>query len=73
LSGILKESKEILCSRGIIVAVQVGAVKIVKIYLAAEEALRKKERQGETQEPSKLMFFFFEFQSPLNANKLFCF
>ncbi len=42
-------------SRGIIVAVQVGAVKI---YVAAEEAFRKKERQGETQEPSKLMFFW---------------
>jgi hypothetical protein len=36
-------------SRGIIVAVQVGAVKI---YVAGVEALRKKERQGETQEPS---------------------
>jgi hypothetical protein len=36
-------------SRGIIVAVQVGAVKI---YVAVVEALRKKERQGETQEPS---------------------
>jgi hypothetical protein len=33
--------------RGIIVAVQVGAVKI---YVAAVEALRKIERQGETQE-----------------------
>ncbi len=34
-------------SRGIIVPVQVGAVKI---YVAAmEEVLRKKERQGETQ------------------------
>jgi hypothetical protein len=33
--------------------VQVGAVKI---YVAAVEA-RKKERQGETQEPSKLMVF----------------
>jgi hypothetical protein len=42
------------CSRGIIVAVQVGAAKI---YVAAVEALRKKERQGETQEPSKLMVF----------------
>ncbi len=37
-------------SREIIVAVQVGAVKI---YVAAVEALAKKERQGETQEPSK--------------------
>jgi hypothetical protein len=55
--------------RGIIVAVQVGGVKI---YVAAEDALSKKERQGETQEPSKLMFFF-EFQSPLNANKLLLF
>jgi hypothetical protein len=34
-------------SRGIIVAVQVGAVKI---YVAAVEALRKKEKQCETQE-----------------------
>jgi type IV secretory pathway VirB10-like protein len=41
-------------SRGIIVAVQVGAVKI---YVAAMEALRKKERQGETQKPSNLMVF----------------
>jgi len=41
-------------SIGIIVPVQVGAVKI---YLARVEALRKKERQGETQEPSKLMVF----------------
>jgi hypothetical protein len=31
-------------SKGIIVAVQVGAVKI---YVAAVEALRTKERQGE--------------------------
>jgi hypothetical protein len=29
----------------------------VKIYVAAVEALRKKERQGETEEPSKLMVF----------------
>jgi hypothetical protein len=29
----------------------------VKIYVAAVEALRKKERQGETQEPSKSMVF----------------
>jgi len=41
-------------SRGIVVAGQVGAVKI---YVAAVEPLRKKERQGETQEPSKLMVF----------------
>jgi hypothetical protein len=41
-------------SREIIVAVHVGAVKI---YVASVEALRKKERQGETQEPSKLMVF----------------
>jgi hypothetical protein len=34
----------------IIVVVQVGAVKI---YVAAVEALRKKERQGETQETIK--------------------
>jgi hypothetical protein len=40
----------------------------VKIYLAAVEALRKKERQGETQEPR----LFFEVRSPLNASVLFC-
>jgi hypothetical protein len=51
-------------SRGIIVALQVGAVKI---YVAAVEALRKKERQGETQETIKMSF-----TSPLNANVLFC-
>jgi hypothetical protein len=28
----------------------------VKIYVAAVEALREKERQGETQEPSKLIY-----------------
>jgi hypothetical protein len=40
-------------SRGIIVVVQVGAVKIY--VAAAVEALRKKERQGETQETLKLL------------------
>ncbi len=40
-------------SRGIIVAVQVGAVKI---YVAEVEALRKKERQGKTQETIKNWF-----------------
>jgi hypothetical protein len=38
---------------GIIVVVQVGAVKI---YVAAVEVLRKKERQGETQETIKFFF-----------------
>jgi hypothetical protein len=42
-------------SGGIRVAVQVGAVKI---YVAAVEALRKTERQGETQEPSKFHPFW---------------
>jgi hypothetical protein len=37
-------------SRGIIVAVQVGAVKIY--VAAAVEPFMKNERQGETQEPS---------------------
>jgi hypothetical protein len=41
-------------SRAIIVDVHVG---IVKIYVAAVEPLRKKERQGETQEPPKLLVF----------------
>jgi hypothetical protein len=38
-------------SRVIILVVQVGAVKI---YLAAVEALRKKERQDETQFTTKI-------------------
>jgi len=46
--------------RGIIVAGQAGAVRIyvgaVRIYVAAVEPLRKRERQGETREPSKLIF-----------------
>ncbi len=43
-------------SRGIVVAVDIGAVKI---YVAAVEALRKKERQGETQETIKNGFLSF--------------
>ncbi len=39
----------------------------MEIYLAAVEAVRKKERQGETQEPR----WFSEVRSPLNANVLF--
>jgi hypothetical protein len=39
--------------QGIIIAVQVGAVKI---YVAAVKALREKERQGETQETIKIDF-----------------
>ncbi len=51
-------------SRLIIVVVQLGAVKI---YVAAVEALRKKERQDETQFTTKitqetmLMYFFCRF------------
>jgi len=56
------------CSRKIIVTAQVGAVKI---YVAAVEALRKTERQCETQEPSKLMFFWVS-PTTLNANVCFC-
>jgi len=57
-------------SRGIIVAVQ---VETVKIYVAAAlGALRKKERQGETQEPSILMVFWVSPPPPLNANVPFC-
>ncbi len=48
-------------SRGIIVDVQVRAVKI---YVAEVEALRKKERQGETQEPSKLIVFWVSTPGP---------
>jgi hypothetical protein len=58
-------------SRGIIVPIQVGAVKIYvaavealkkkerqsETHVAAVEALKKKERQSETQESSKLMVF----------------
>jgi hypothetical protein len=52
-------------SRGYIIDIQVVAVKI---YLAAAQALRKKERQGETQEP----WWFSEFHPRLKANVLFC-
>jgi hypothetical protein len=40
-------------SRGILLAVQVGAVKI---YVALVKALGKKEREGETQETIKMFF-----------------
>jgi hypothetical protein len=43
-------------SRAFKVAVQGGAVKI-HVSLAAGEALKIKERQGETLEPAKLMVF----------------
>jgi hypothetical protein len=39
-------------SRGIVLAVRVGALKI---YVAAVEALREIERQGETQETIKMV------------------
>ncbi len=56
-------------SRGIIVAVQVGAVKI---YVAAEEALRKKERQGETQGTIKIDVFL-SFNPPWMLMNFFVF
>jgi hypothetical protein len=43
----------------------------VKIYVAAAEALRKKERQDETQFTTKIDSFL-SFTPPLNANVLFC-
>jgi hypothetical protein len=52
-------------SRLIIVALQVGAVKI---YAATLEALKKKERQGETQFTTKT-----EVHAPLNANVFYFF
>ncbi len=52
----------------IIVVVQVGAVKI---YVAAMEALTKKERQDETQFTTKIDGFVQSFTpTPLNANVL---
>jgi hypothetical protein len=55
--------------RVMIVAVQVGAVKI---YVAAVEALRKKERQDETQLPPKLLVFWvlFMFENHHNYHRL---
>jgi hypothetical protein len=44
-------------SRRIILAVQVGAVRI---YVAAVEALRKKERQGEAFTPRLMLMYLFE-------------
>jgi len=55
-------------SRQIIVVVQVG---VVKIYVAALEALMKNERQDETQFTTKVDGFL-SFIPPLNANVLFC-
>ncbi len=51
--------------RLIIVALQVGAVKI---YAATVEALKKKERQGETEFTTKT-----EPPPPLNANAFYFF
>ncbi len=48
--------------------VQLGAVTI---YVVAVEALRKKERQDETQFIAKIDGFL-SFHPPLNANVLFC-
>jgi hypothetical protein len=44
----------------------------VKIYVAAVEALRKKERQDETQFTTKIDGFQFHPPLCLNANELFC-
>ncbi len=43
----------------------------MKIYVAAVEALWKKERQGETQKTIKIDGFL-SFTLPLNAKVLFC-
>jgi hypothetical protein len=49
----------------------VGAVKIYVVPVV--EALRKKERQDETQETIQKKFdAFLSFHPPLNANVLFC-
>jgi hypothetical protein len=56
----LKSAFNAQTSRLITVAFQVGAVKI---YAAIVEALKKKERQGETQFTTKT-----EVPLPLNAN-----
>ncbi len=56
--------------RLIIVVVQLGAVKIYAAA-AAVEALRKKERQDETQFITKIDGFS-QFHPLLNANVLFC-
>jgi hypothetical protein len=59
-------------SRGIKIAVDEG---IVKIYVAAMEALRQKERQGETQFTKKTLMIFLVSPPPLsssNVNVLVC-
>jgi hypothetical protein len=55
-------------SRRIIVAVQVGAVKI---FVAEVEVLIEKERQGETQKIIKIDGFFYPLPQ-LNVDVLFC-
>jgi len=42
------------------------------MYVATVEVLRKKERQGEIQEPIKIDGFLKTPPPPLNANVLFC-
>jgi hypothetical protein len=54
--------------RLIIIGVQKGAVKI---YLAAVEALRQKERQDETQSTTKFDGFFFLVSPSVNPNVFF--
>ncbi len=54
-------------SRLIIVLVQLGAVKI---YVAAVEALRQKERQDQTRFTHQ-NWWFSEFHPPLNGNESF--
>jgi hypothetical protein len=58
----------------IILVVHVGAVKI---YVAAMEALRKKQRQGSKQDETQFgtksgEFLSLNFDAPLKANVLFC-
>ncbi len=47
-------------------------MRAVKIYVAAVEALRKKERMDETQFTTKIVGFLSFNPPPLYANLLFC-
>jgi len=55
-------------SRGIIVVIQVGTMKI---YVGITKVFKKKERRGETQFTTKIDGFK-KFHPPFNANVFFC-
>jgi hypothetical protein len=68
----MKCSNSAFNAQGCRLAIVVVQVRAVKIYVAAVEALRKKERQDETEFTTKIDGFLSFTPPPLNANVLFC-